>query len=126
MVPRIVLVDPELSVSVPPDITALDRHGRDHAADRELHLAAAQPIPAALAVQGLQLALPAIVEAVENGSLAAGPRSNGPCGAVVGHGAWRIRDWAWPTAWRPRLGCVQCAARIGVRRHAAGGVASKS
>ena len=43
------------------------RHGRDHATHRKLHSRKAQPIPQALAVQGLRMAVPAIAEAVENG-----------------------------------------------------------
>jgi alcohol dehydrogenase class IV len=68
MIPRVVLVDPELSVSVPPKITA--QTGMDAITQLiESYISRrAQPIPRALAVQGLQLALPAIVEAVENGS----------------------------------------------------------
>jgi alcohol dehydrogenase class IV len=68
MIPRVVLVDPELSVNVPPKITA--QTGMDAITQLiESYISRrAQPIPRALAVQGLQLALPAIVEAVENGS----------------------------------------------------------
>ncbi len=68
MIPRAVLVDPELSVSVPPKVTA--QTGMDAITQLiESYISRrAQPIPRALAVQGLQFALPAIVEAVENGS----------------------------------------------------------
>jgi alcohol dehydrogenase class IV len=68
MIPRIVLVDPELSVSVPPNVTA--QTGMDAITQLiESYISRrARLIPRALAVQGLQLALPAIAEAVENGS----------------------------------------------------------
>jgi alcohol dehydrogenase class IV len=68
MIPRVVLVDPELSVSVPPNVTA--QTGMDAITQLiESYISRrARPIPRALAVQGLQLALPAIVEAVENSS----------------------------------------------------------
>ncbi len=68
MIPRVVLVDPELSVTVPPNMTA--QTGMDAITQLiESYISRrAQPIPRALAVQGLQLALPAIFEAVENGS----------------------------------------------------------
>ncbi len=68
MIPRTVLVDPELSVTVPPNVTA--QTGMDATTQLiESYISRrARPIPRSLAVQGLQLALPAIVEAVENGS----------------------------------------------------------
>ena len=68
MVPQIALVDPELSVSVPPEVTAAA--GMDAITQLiESYISRrAQPIPRALCVQGLQLAVPAIAEAVENGA----------------------------------------------------------
>jgi alcohol dehydrogenase class IV len=68
MIPRVVLVDPELSVTVPPKNTA--QTGMDAITQLiESYISRrARPIPRALAVHGLQLALRAIVEAVENGS----------------------------------------------------------
>jgi alcohol dehydrogenase class IV len=67
MLPRVVLVDPELTVSVPPNITA--NTGMDAITQLiESYISRrAQPIPQALALQGLQLALPAILEAYRNG-----------------------------------------------------------
>ena len=68
MISRVVLVDPELSATVPPKITA--QTGMDAITQLiESYISRrARPIPRALAVQGLQLAVPAIVEAVRNGS----------------------------------------------------------
>ena len=68
LIPRAVVIDPELSVSLPPDVTA--HTGMDAITQLiESYISGrAKPIPQALAVQGLQLALPAIVEAVENGA----------------------------------------------------------
>lgn len=68
LVPRIAMVDPELTVSVPPEVTAAS--GMDAITQLfESYISRkAQPIPQALAVQGLRMALPAIVEAVQNGS----------------------------------------------------------
>ena len=65
LMPRIALVDPELSVSVPAKVTAAS--GMDAITQLfESYISRkARPIPRALAVQGLQLAIPAIVEAVE-------------------------------------------------------------
>ncbi len=64
MVPRAVLIDPELTVSLPPDVTA--RSGMD--AITQLIESAissrAKPIPRALARHGLELAVPAIETAV--------------------------------------------------------------
>jgi alcohol dehydrogenase class IV len=67
LVPKAVVVDPQLSVSLPPAPTA--HTGMDAITQLiESHISRrAKPIPQALAVQGLQLALPAIVEAVEHG-----------------------------------------------------------
>ena len=66
--PRIALVDPELCVSVPPDITAAS--GMDAITQLfESYISRkAQPIPKALAMQGLRLAVPSIAEAVRDGS----------------------------------------------------------
>ena len=67
ILPRIALVDPELTVRVPPEVTAAS--GMDAITQLiESYISRkAQPIPQALAVQGLLLAVPAIAEAVENG-----------------------------------------------------------
>jgi alcohol dehydrogenase class IV len=65
LMPKIALVDPELTVSVPPQVTAAS--GMDAITQLfESYLSRhARPIPQALAVQGLKTAIPAIVEAVE-------------------------------------------------------------
>ncbi len=67
MIPRIVLVDPELSVSAPVAITA--HSGMDAITQLiESYISRrAKPIPRALCVQGLQLALPALPVAVQDG-----------------------------------------------------------
>lgn len=68
MIPRAVLVDPELSVSVPPQTTAYT--GMDAITQLiESYLSRyARPIPRSLAVEGLRRALPAVVEATRDGS----------------------------------------------------------
>jgi alcohol dehydrogenase class IV len=68
MMPRIAIVDPQLSVSVPPAVTA--QTGMDAITQLiESYISRkARPVPQALAVQGLRLATDAIVEAVEQGS----------------------------------------------------------
>jgi alcohol dehydrogenase class IV len=68
IVPRIALVDPELTASVPADVTAAS--GMDAITQLfESYISRkAQPIPRALAMQGLRLAVPSIAEAVRDGS----------------------------------------------------------
>jgi alcohol dehydrogenase class IV len=68
IMPRIALVDPQLSVSVPPAVTAAS--GMDAITQLvESYISRkAKPIPQALAKQGLKLALPAIAEAVRDGT----------------------------------------------------------
>ncbi|MGA2796568.1 MAG: iron-containing alcohol dehydrogenase [Thermoguttaceae bacterium] len=65
LMPRIALVDPELTVSVSAQVTAAS--GMDAITQLfESYISRkARPIPRALAVEGLKLAIPAIVEAVE-------------------------------------------------------------
>lgn len=68
LVPRIALIDPELSVTVPANVTAAS--GMDAITQLiESYVSRRwRPIPRALAVQGLTLAIPAIIEAVEHGT----------------------------------------------------------
>lgn len=68
MVPRVVLVDPELSVSVPPDVTA--HTGMDAITQliESFISKRAKPIPKSLCIQGLQFAVPALADAVRDGS----------------------------------------------------------
>lgn len=67
MLPRVVLVDPELMVTVPPSVTA--HTGMDAITQLiESYISRrAQPIPQALCLAGLQGAAPALVEAFHNG-----------------------------------------------------------
>jgi alcohol dehydrogenase class IV len=68
MIPELVLVDPELTVSVPANVTA--HTGMDAITQLiESHISRrAQPIPSALCLHGLSLAAGSIVEACENSS----------------------------------------------------------
>jgi alcohol dehydrogenase class IV len=68
LMPRIALVDPELSVSVPPEVTAASGMDAITQLIESFISRNAQPIPQALCLQGLKLAVPAIAEAVEDGS----------------------------------------------------------
>jgi alcohol dehydrogenase class IV len=80
MVPNVVLVDPELTVSVPADITA--HTGMDAITQLiESFLSKrAQPIPQALCLAGLQNAVPALAEAVRDGT-------NRPARETLSHAA---------------------------------------
>lgn len=68
MVPRLVLIDPELTVSVPATTTAYT--GMDAITQLiESYISRrAAPIPRALCLQGLQLAVPALAAAVSDGT----------------------------------------------------------
>jgi alcohol dehydrogenase class IV len=68
MVPKAVIVDPELTVSVPSDVTA--HTGMDAITQLiEAYITRkAAPIPQALCIEGLRLAVPAIAKAVADGS----------------------------------------------------------
>ena len=68
MIPNAVLIDPELSVGLSPETTAYTGMDAITQLLESLISNRAQPIPQALCLQGLGLAIPAIVEAVENGS----------------------------------------------------------
>ena len=68
MVPRIVLIDPELSVSVPPETTAWTGMDAITQCIESYICRFARPIPQALAVEGLRQALPRVCEAVRDGS----------------------------------------------------------
>ena len=67
MLARIVLVDPELTVSVAPTTTAYTGMDAITQLIESYVSRRAQPVPQALALQGLELAAAAIVEAVQNG-----------------------------------------------------------
>ncbi len=68
MVPKLVLIDPELSIGVPPQTTAWT--GMDAITQLiESYVSRfASPIPQALAAEGLRRALPALAEAVRDGA----------------------------------------------------------
>ncbi len=67
LMPRIALVDPELSVTVPPEVTAASGMDAITQLIESFISRKAQPIPQALCRQGLTLAVPALPEAVEDG-----------------------------------------------------------
>lgn len=68
MIPRIVLIDPELTVTLPPQTTAYT--GMDAITQLiESYISKrAAPIPQAIAISGLKLAIPALPVAVRDGS----------------------------------------------------------
>ncbi len=101
LMPRIALVDPELTVSLPAKATAAS--GMDAITQLfESYISRkARPIPRALAVQGLKLAIPAIVEAV--GKPDSRPAAKQwPMLRCYRAWRWPTRVWEWPTAWRLR------------------------
>lgn len=67
IMPRIALVDPQLTVTVPPAVTAASGMDAITQLIESFISGKAQPIPQALALEGLKKAVPAIAEAVENG-----------------------------------------------------------
>jgi alcohol dehydrogenase class IV len=68
LIPRLVLVDPELSVSVPPATTAWTGMDAITQLIESYVCRFTRPIPQALAIHGLQLALPMVCEAVRDGT----------------------------------------------------------
>lgn len=68
LVPRVVLIDPELSVSVPPHVTAWTGMDAITQLIESYVTKRAQPIPQALALHGLELAAGSIIEAVRDGT----------------------------------------------------------
>ncbi|MCC6126780.1 MAG: iron-containing alcohol dehydrogenase [Pirellulales bacterium] len=68
LMPRIALIDPELTVSVPPEVTAAGGMDAITQLIESFLSRKAKPIPQALAVQGLKLAMPSLGKAVENPS----------------------------------------------------------
>jgi alcohol dehydrogenase class IV len=68
MVPRLVLIDPELAVSVPPETTAWTGMDAITQLIESYICRFAKPIPQALALHGLKLALPRVREAVDDGA----------------------------------------------------------
>jgi len=67
IMPRIALVDPELTVTVPPPVTAASGMDAITQLIESFISRKAQPIPQALALEGLKKAVPAIAEAVADG-----------------------------------------------------------
>ena len=67
LMPRIALVDPELTLTVPPQVTAASGMDAITQLIESYVSRKSQPIPRALAVDGLKLAVPAIAEAVQHG-----------------------------------------------------------
>ncbi len=67
LMPRLVIVDPQLTCSLPPRVTAYTGMDAITQLIESYVSRRVKPIPQALALQGLRLALPAIVEAVERG-----------------------------------------------------------
>ena len=67
MIPRAVLIDPELSVGLSPQTTAYTGMDAITQLIESFISRRSQPIPDALCLQGIALALPAIIEAVEHG-----------------------------------------------------------
>jgi alcohol dehydrogenase class IV len=80
MVPRVVLVDPELSVSVPPETTAYTGMDAITQLLESFISRRARPIPRALAVDGLRLAIPALPIAVKDSA-------NRPAREAMSHAA---------------------------------------
>lgn len=68
LMPQVALVDPQLTVSVPPEVTAASGMDAITQLIESFISRNAQPIPQALCMQGLRLAVPALAEAVEDGS----------------------------------------------------------
>ena len=125
LMPRIALVDPELTVSVPAEVTAAS--GMDAITQLfESYISRkARPIPRALAVQGLKLAIPAIVEAVEKPDSRPAREAMAHAALLVGHGLGQFRLGHGARRGPCAGNTLPSAARPGLRTDAAGGAKSK-
>ncbi len=68
LIPRVALVDPELTLSAPPEVTAASGMDAITQLFESFLSRKARPIPQALAKQGLKIALPAVAAAVRAGT----------------------------------------------------------
>lgn len=119
LMPRIALVDPELSVSVPVQVTAASGMDAITQLFESYITRKARPIPRALAVEGLQLAIPAIAEAVEKPD-SRPVRGDVACGLAFGHGVGQFRLGNGPRRGPCAGNTLPRAARAGLRVDAAG------
>lgn len=115
IVPRIALVDPELTVSVPPAVTAAS--GMDAITQLfESYLSRkAQPIPQALAVHGLKAACRRSARPSATAVLARHAR-RWPTRRCCRACAWPIPGWDWPTG-SPRPWACTAACRTARPAH---------
>ncbi len=126
ILPRIALVDPELGVGVPEAVTAASGMDAITQLIESFLSRKAQPIPRALALEGLRRRLPALVEAVENPSSRPARRAHGAGGPVVGNGAGEFRVGNGPWGGGGVGGALSRGAWSGLRCDAAGGIARES
>ncbi len=82
LLPAAVLIDPELTASLPPDVTAYTGMDAITQLIESYVSCRAQPIPRALALQGLRLAAPAIVPAVRRAESCKHPGCFGAAGVL--------------------------------------------
>ena len=124
MVPRVVLVDPELASRSRPNHGRL-RHGCDHAVPGKLPLAPCEADGASAGGRRLARAGPAILTAVQQPANRSRAR-RWPMRRCSRAWHWRTPGWEWRTAWRRRWACWPDAAWAGLRRDAAGGACRES
>ncbi len=124
LMPRIALVDPELTVSVPVPVTAASGMDAITQLFESYITRNARPIPQALAVQGLKMAIPAIVQAVEKPD-SRRARGHGPRGPAFGFGIGQFRFGNGPRGSGGIGNTLPRAARDGLCADAARGAAGQ-
>ena len=99
MIPRVALVDPELTVSCPPPVTAASGLDALTQCLEPFVSVRANPLTDGLAREGLRRAAAGLRAAYADGARPRRPGRTWPCAACWAGSRWPTRSWAPCTAW---------------------------